>query len=175
VLLALCLATPACEDGPEQIFVPNTATREANGDNPLPPYVLNQTQGFDIQSGDAAGRARFCDETETNGSDSSRWVSLTRVIPDVSVGTVPLWDAVTGTPTFADDLIGRPEEGKFCDPWSSTPTLCLGPGLDLRIIVFFNADTGSSRVSKPIRLPRHARGRVHQDQRHQRAHPHQEP
>ena len=37
------------------------------------------------------------------------------VIPDVSVGGIPLLDA-NGEPYVVDSLLGRPEDGKFCDP-----------------------------------------------------------
>lgn len=79
-----------------------------------PSYTLPGTRGFDeMTEGDSTDRARFCDEAEATAQVAK--LIEEPIIPDVSVGGVPLWGA-DGDPVVADDLLGTPDDGKLCDP-----------------------------------------------------------
>jgi hypothetical protein len=133
------LLVAGCEDGPEQIFEPNEGNPgEQNGYQPKAPFVFDGTAGYDFeQADDSAGRARFCDEAENTTAVQQM---VTRpIIPDVSLGGLPLWNA-SNTVVHADDLLGRPEDGKFCDP-SGVYSNAFTWGPTFEIIVFFNEET----------------------------------
>ncbi len=143
LLLAAGLLLAACEDGPEQIFEPFTGAPEVqNGTEPRPAYTINEAKGFDIQGGDAAGRARFCDETEQTAL--VQWMVIQPMLPDVGIGGVPLW-AASGKPVLADDLVGPynptdPVAPTFCDPTGVyLDAFTWGPTDE--VIVFINVDT----------------------------------
>lgn len=128
-----------CEDGPNQIYTPPTGDPVVNnGGSVTDPWVADGEQNFGSTAGtnDNAGRARFCSERENE--DLIRDIVREPIIPDVSVGGVPLRTA-EGTPQHADDLIGRPEDGKFCDPTVYSNALTWGP-LD-EVIAFINTET----------------------------------
>ncbi len=138
--LSAALIVTACEDGPAQIFEPNHGNiPQQNGFAPTGSFTQPGDTGWNTVggAGDSVDRARFCDQTE-NDAMIQRMV-LEPAIPDVSVGGIPLWTA-TGSPTPVDDLIGRPEDGKFCDP-TGVYSNALTWGAYNEIIVFFNADT----------------------------------
>lgn len=129
----------ACEDGPEQLFRPNDGDPEQqNGYEPAAPWVSGDQKGYgESAGGDAVGRALFCDEAEATAQVERMVVAP--IIPDVSVGTVPLW-AADGKPMHADDLLGRPEDGLLCNPTTEyANAFSYGPTDD--IIVYFNQET----------------------------------
>ncbi|MBI4807206.1 MAG: hypothetical protein HY795_18485 [Desulfovibrio sp.] len=134
-----CLALAfACEDGPEQVFTPYEGDpSQDNGTAPISPFVQPGEKGFDTEGGDRVGRARFCDVSEQDTLIQD--MVLKPVIPDVSLGGVPLWNP-DGRPLRADDLVGRPEDGKFCDP-SFTYSNAFSWGPTEEVIVFFNEET----------------------------------
>ncbi|MBI2377011.1 MAG: hypothetical protein HYV07_23625 [Deltaproteobacteria bacterium] len=134
-----CLAlVVACEDGPEQVFTPYEGDpQQDNGIAPSVPWVQPGEKGFETEGGDRVGRARFCDVPE---QDALIQGMVTKpIIPDVSLGGVPLWNA-DGRPLRADDLVGRPEDGKFCDP-SFTYSNAFSWGPTEEVIVFFDEET----------------------------------
>ncbi|MCK6549225.1 hypothetical protein L6R52_25505 [Myxococcota bacterium] len=136
---AAALAVTACDDGPTQIFEPNTGDpAQQNGYTPGEPWVQDGSKGFDDESGgDSVGRARFCDETEAAAQIEQMVVAP--IIPDQSVGTVPMRGA-DGKPLHADSLLGRPEDGKFCDPTEVyADAFVWGPTQE--VIVLFNQET----------------------------------
>lgn len=135
---AAALLFAACEDGPKQIFEPNEGNPPTqNGYTPGAPFVTPGSKGFEETGGDSQGRARFCDEAEATALVQT--MVTQPLIPDVSVGGIPLWRP-DGTPTHADDLLGRPEDGKFCDPWEVyLDAFTWGP--DYEVIVLFNQQT----------------------------------
>ena len=136
LMVSTAFAT-GCEDGPEQVFNPVPSDQElprANGSTWTPegnkPYT-------DTSGGDSVGRARFCDEDETEAQ--IREMVVAPIIPDVSVGTIPLLGP-EGQPYLADDLLGRPEDGKYCDPTSVyADAFVWGPTLE--VIVFFDTES----------------------------------
>ena len=106
--------TFACEDGPEQVFKPvdNATTVPVTSGAPWTPegsrpYSTEQT------GGDSIGRARFCDENQAE--EQIQAMVVAPIIPDVSVGTIPLLGE-DGQPYLADNLLGTPEMGLYCDP-----------------------------------------------------------
>lgn len=128
-----------CEDGPEQIFEPNEGNPgEQNGYKPSTPYVHPGSAGYDSeQESDSAGRARFCDETENTTMIQTMVVEP--IIPDVGLAGLPLW-APDNTVMPADDLVGRPEDGKFCDPTEVySNAFTWGPTYE--VIVLFDEET----------------------------------
>ncbi|MBI5510206.1 MAG: hypothetical protein HY903_15730 [Deltaproteobacteria bacterium] len=142
-LLSLC----ACEDGPTQIFEPNTGNPpQQNGYGARAPFVAPGTKTYDSTStGDATGRAQFCDEDEI--SSLIQQLVVQPIIPNVGMGGLPLWDTTTGEPLLADTLVGKPDtftavptNGKFCDPWEEyLNAFTYGPTQE--IILFFNEET----------------------------------
>ncbi len=139
VLAAIVLV--GCEDGPEQIFQPNTGNpAEQNGHDGNGSWVQEGNKGFDEEVGteDAAGRARFCNEDESTALLQNMVAAA--ILPDESVGLIPLWDPDTGGALHADQLVGLPEDGKFCDPWGVySNAFTWGPTQE--IIVFFDDET----------------------------------
>jgi hypothetical protein len=128
-----------CEDGPEQIYSPPSGDPVAqNAGTANNPWTTDGEQGFGSSAGtnDNAGRARFCSERENEilVQDMVR----APIIPDTSVGGIPL-RTPEGTPQHADDLVGRPEDGKFCDPTVYSNALTWGPVNE--IIAFINTET----------------------------------
>lgn len=140
VVLAAVLLV-GCEDGPEQIFQPNDGNPAVqNGHDGNGNWVQDGSKGFDdvVGADDAAGRAKFCTEDESTAL-IQQMVSAP-VLPDESIGTVPIWDPDTGGTLHADKLIGRPEDGKFCDPTGIySNAFTWGPTQE--IIVFFDDET----------------------------------
>ncbi len=135
-----------CEDGPDQVFEPNTGNpTQQNGYGNQPSWVQEGSKGYDdASSGDAAGRARFCDDSQNQ--TIIQMMVQQPIIPNVSVGGIPLWNA-DGTPKSADDLIGVPDtftsiptNGKFCDPTGVyANAYTWGPNFE--VIIFFNEET----------------------------------
>lgn len=135
----LAVALIACEDGPEQIFQPNEGDPVAqNGGKPGASFFQDGEKTFDSTagSGDSVERARFCDEAE-NEAVVQKMVTQP-IIPDVSAGGIALWSQ-DGTAVHANDLIGRPEDGKFCDPTVYSNALTWGPTNE--VIAFINEET----------------------------------
>lgn len=129
----------ACEDGPAQIFTPNDGDTEAqNGYKPADPWYEDGEKSYDYTGaqGDSVERARFCDEKEM--SDLIAKMVAEPIIPDQSMGGIPMWSA-SGTVMHANDYIGRPEDGKFCDPDVYSNALTWGPTYE--IIAFINEET----------------------------------
>ncbi|HEY3447781.1 MAG TPA: hypothetical protein VGK67_15605 [Myxococcales bacterium] len=129
----------ACEDGPAQVFTPNEGDpSQQNGFKPADPWFQDGEKSYDYTGGqgDSVDRARFCDEREM--TDTINTMVSKPIIPDVSMGGIPMWSA-GGTPTHANDLIGRPEDGKFCDPDVYSNALTWGPTYE--IIAFINEET----------------------------------
>ena len=91
-----------CEDGPEQIFVPvdpgnvpieggGAWTADDLDENGHPIPARRAFGAGNASGGDSIGRARFCDEEEAEAQ--IRQMVSAPVIPDVSVGGIPLLDA----------------------------------------------------------------------------------
>lgn len=128
-----------CEDGPTEVYTPPSGDPVANNAGSANnPWVADGEQNFGSTAGtnDNAGRARFCSERENELLIQD--IVRAPVIPDESVGGIPL-RTPEGTPQHADDLIGRPEDGKFCDPTVYSNALTWGP-LD-EVIAFINTET----------------------------------
>jgi len=108
VLATLCLSL-GCEE--DQTIQASSAIQRRPE---VSSYTRPGQRGFEeMTTGDSTGRARFCDEIEATKQVAE--LVEKPIIPDVSVGGVPLWTA-EAEPVVADDLIGRPEDGKLCDP-----------------------------------------------------------
>jgi hypothetical protein len=154
-ILAASLWFAGCEDGPEQIFTPNSGDPAAeNGHTPSDPFFQDGTQDFTSTAGtnDNAGRARFCSEAE-NTSLIEQLVQEP-IIPDVSMGGVPMRNP-DETPIHADQLVGVPikgDDGRYitgqamleqgggmCDPTVYSNALTWGPTNE--IVAFINTDT----------------------------------
>lgn len=134
MLLAL-LAAAGCEDGPDQVFRPrNTDPPVKSGD----PWTQPGSRDFGSKtSGDSQGRARFCDEAETSALIEE--LVSEPIIPDVGIAGMRLWGD-DGKQLHADELVGLPEDGKFCDPTGVyADAFTWGPTEE--IIVFFNQET----------------------------------
>lgn len=108
-----------CEDGPTQIFtpLPEAANPSAmNGTTSGTPWVEPGDRGFDdIQQGDDLARGSFCSEAERTAQVEQ--MTTAPIIPNVSVGGVPLWGK-NGGQVSVDDLVGRPslDPSLFCEP-----------------------------------------------------------
>ncbi|MCA9525605.1 MAG: hypothetical protein KC549_04825, partial [Myxococcales bacterium] len=102
------------------------------------PFVPEGEQNFGSTAGvdDNAGRARFCSERENE--EMVQGMVVAPIVPDNSVGRVPIRNE-DGTPTHADQLVGRPEDGKFCDPTVYSNALTWGP-VD-EVIAFIDTET----------------------------------
>lgn len=141
ITLAAAIGCAACENGPEpeQKFTPNSGdTAKQNGFDPSAPYTSEDpTKSFDGQaSGDSVGRARFCDEAERD--TLIRDMVSKPIVPDKSVGGIPLWGD-DGRPMNADMLLGRPPEG-FCNP-DGIYLNAFSWGPTEEVLVFFNQET----------------------------------
>ncbi len=113
LVVALGCAAQACEDGPKQVFTPNTGDPTSqNGLDENSPFTQAGEQKYviDDDARDDTGRARFCN-VEDNDQLVKRMV-LEPIIPNESIGGVPMWTP-DNRPMHADELIG---EGAFCDP-----------------------------------------------------------
>jgi hypothetical protein len=130
----------SCEDGPDQIFSPFEGDpKDQNGFQKDPDvFVQPGEKGFDdIAGGDSVGSAQFCDETQRD--ELIQQMVVAPIIPDVSCGLIPLWGA-DGKPLLADDLVGLPANGKFCDPTGLyLDAFTWGPTDE--VIVFFDPET----------------------------------
>lgn len=143
VLLSMSLAAgllAGCEDGPAQVFQPVKGdSTDRNGNTADQPFTQPEaTQPISVPEcvPEELGEARFCCENE-HEDVVQRLVQLP-IVPDQSLGGVPLWSA-EGPPTFADSLLGRPEDGKLCDPTVYANALTWGPTNE--IIAFINQET----------------------------------
>lgn len=132
-----------CEDGPDKLFTPFEGDpAPQNGYEPTADSwtagVDGPTKGYDTQTGgDSVGRAQFCDEDVRTAQIQDMIVKP--IIPDVSVGGVPLWGP-DDTPLPADNLLGLPEDGLFCDPTGVyADAFTWGPTDEL--IVWFDQET----------------------------------
>jgi hypothetical protein len=131
--LAVLLLVSACESA-DAIQTQNAIKKTPES----PRYTLPGQRGFEeMTSGDSADRARFCDEAEATDQVAS--MIEEPIIPDVSVGGVPLWGE-NGEPILSDDLLGSPDDGKFCDPGVKAAN-AFGYGPLNEIIVFFDQET----------------------------------
>ena len=136
------LVTAGCEDGPDRVFTPNDGDpTEQNGYSPQAPFTQEGDKKFAVdpeedEFDDSDARAQFCNEEENE--DVIQEMVVQPIIPDVSIGGVPMWRP-DGTPTHADDLIGRPENGKFCDPDVYSNALAWGPTNE--VIMFIDEET----------------------------------
>jgi hypothetical protein len=131
----LALAVSGCEDGPTRIYTPlDTDPPLQSGDG----WTQPGRRDFDgFTEGDSAGRARFCDEAQATALIGD--IVDEPIIPDVSLGRIPLWSP-DGQPLHADALLGLPSDGKFCDATESyADAFVWGPTSE--IIVFFNQET----------------------------------
>lgn len=140
--MTLTLLTAACEDGPDLIFTPNPADpaqqADQNGHTAGTPFTPSGTKPYGSLGGaDNVARAQFC-SNEENAAVVQQMV-VQPIIPDVSIGGVPLRNA-DGSALYADDLLGSPAEGKFCDPTGVySNAFTWGPTNE--VIVFFNEET----------------------------------
>ncbi len=143
--VAVCLY--ACEDGPKQVFQPNTGDPAIQNGGSGTAWTQDGDKEFDTGvADDSQGRAKFCDETMAQ--ELIEWMVSQPIHPDVSAGGIPLWDD-QGAPMNADALLGVPNPraadgswnpGTFCDPWGVySNALTWGPLND--IIVFFEPET----------------------------------
>src|SRR5687768_12584729 len=98
-LLLSLVVLAACEDGPEQVFVPNEGNPDQqNGHTGYTPWTPDGDKPYeDVDSGDAAGRAEFCDDDETQTLIQE--MVLEPIRPDESLGGIAMWDTVGGGPT----------------------------------------------------------------------------
>ncbi len=143
--LALGVWSAACEDGPAQVFRPeSTDVGRLSG----PPQSTFGRRSLDeATGGDSEGRARFCDEVES--SELVAELVTREMRPDESLGGLPLWTA-DGSPVSADELLGLPTEGGFCEPTREfADAFTWGPTNE--IVLIFNADT--RLVTDAIALP----------------------
>ncbi|MBN1962793.1 MAG: hypothetical protein JW841_17820 [Deltaproteobacteria bacterium] len=141
----LCLFTlfiSACEDGPKANFKPNHGDVTAqNGYTPQSSFNPDESKTFETTA-TADDSGRFCN-TQLTDQVVQQMMQLP-IIPDVGLGDasqvgVPLW-AADGTPMNADDLIGSPDDGKFCYPTGVyANAYAYGPLYE--IIVYFDPAT----------------------------------
>jgi len=141
--VALVACVVGCEDGPEQVTLPLSAGPESGRPGPAETsapdvFVAGDTRGFgDGVAADDVGTAKFCAETEENALAQNMVVQP--IVPDVSAGGLPLW-AGTGGALYADDVLGRPSEGKFCNPAGTfADAFTWGPTQD--VILLFDPET----------------------------------
>lgn len=132
-----------CEDGPTQIFtpLPEAANPAAmNGTTSGTPWVEPGGRTFDdIQQGDDLARGSFCSEAERTAQVET--MTTAPIIPNVSVGGVPLWSK-TGGQVSVDDLVGRPslDPSLFCEPTTIySDAYAWGPASE--ILVLFDEET----------------------------------
>lgn len=130
----------SCESGPEVTYTPNTGDTDVqNGFKPNLPYTTpDPVKGYDdVEIDDNVATALFCDEGERTRIVQEMVVKP--IIPDVSVGGINMWSA-DGGPVKAEDLLGRPEDGKFCEPDEVYLDAYTWGSLQ-EVIVFFNQET----------------------------------
>ncbi|MBI5544344.1 MAG: hypothetical protein HY901_10670, partial [Deltaproteobacteria bacterium] len=139
VVWSIAVLLSACEDGPEQIFTPSDGDgAKESGYEPSAPWFQDGEKTFDFNAGqgDSVDRARFCDEREM--TETINTMVSQPIVPDVGLGGLNMWSS-DGTLTHANELIGRPEDGKFCDPEVYSNALTWGPTYE--IIAFINEET----------------------------------
>ena len=131
--LAVLLIVVACEDA-DTIQQTNAIEKSPTS----PSYTLPGKRGFkEMTEGDSKDRARFCDEAEATAQVAK--MIEEPIVPDVSIGGIPLWSE-DGEPVEVDDLLGKPSEGKLCDPSGRyANAFTFGPLNE--IIVFFDSET----------------------------------
>jgi hypothetical protein len=131
--LAVLLLVSACESA-DTIQMQNAIKSTPQS----PSFTLPGHRGFEeMTEGDSKDRARFCDEAEATMQVAK--MIEEPVIPDVSVGGVPLWGE-DGQPLLADDLLGSPADGKLCDP-SGKYANAFAYGPLNEIIIIFDSET----------------------------------
>jgi hypothetical protein len=138
--IALAVVIAGCDDGPKQFFTPNKGNPVAqNGFKYTPPFTQSGEKRYDTGSagGDSSGRARFCDEDARevviNGMVTQP------ILPDVGLAGMTLWSKEGGS-VHANDLMGKPAEGKFCDP-TGVYSDGLSWGALEEIVVIINQET----------------------------------
>ncbi len=138
--LAAAAVLCGCENPLPQLFKPFEGDAAAqNGNRSGGTFFQDGSKDFESTagSGDRQQRARFCDEAEQTALVQQ--MVTKPIIPDVGVGGIKVWSP-SGGPVHADDLIGRPEDGKFCDPDGIySDGFTWGPTQE--VIVLFNPDT----------------------------------
>lgn len=153
LLCAFAVLLPTgCEDGPEQIFEPNTgdpSLQNGYADN-VPSFTQEGDKPFNTSGGssDVTGQAKFCDVAVQD--ELIETMVLLPIIPDSGVGHIPLWTE-DNLPTVIDALFGVPEYGldgdgntivtnnKFCDATYVSEYYGYAYwGSDADIVVFFN-------------------------------------
>lgn len=146
----------ACEDADS---IQQTSAIETNPESPT--YTRPGSRSFDqVTEGDSTDRARFCDEAEA--TEQVAKMIEEPIIPDVSVGGVPL-RGPTGDPMEADELLGRPEDGKFCDPGGRYANgFTFGPLQEIAVI--FNEET---RLVESIQVNSAYRGTLQGEVEHE--------
>ena len=130
------LLAAGCEDGPKQVFSPNTGDPAAqNGLDHPTPYTPPGTKGFetDQTSRDDTGRGRFCTVEENEALIADLFDEP--ILPNDSIGKVPLW-TVDNRPMPADELL---KDGKFCDPDIYSNAFAWGPLYEL--VFLFDQET----------------------------------
>jgi hypothetical protein len=127
-----------CEDGPDQVSLPLSAGPRPVETSAPDVFVPGDTHGFgDAVAEDDVGSAKFCAETEENAL--AREMVVQPIVPDVSAGGLPLW-AGTGGALYADDVLGRRGDGKFCNPSGTfADAFTWGPTQD--VILLFDPET----------------------------------
>lgn len=139
-ILAASALIISCESGPDVLYTPNTGDpNQQNGFTPSAPYTYEDPhKGFDDTApGDEVGRARFCNEQEH--TDLVQRMVVAPIIPDDQAGLIKMWRD-DGGPVKAEDLLGKPADGKFCEPDEIfLDAYTWGPTEEL--IVFFNQET----------------------------------
>lgn len=153
-IVAASLWLAGCEEGPNQIFTPNTGDpAQQNGQTPGEPFFQDGNQDYTSTAGtnDNEGRARFCSERENTRVIEA--LVQKPIVPDVELGGVPLRNP-DGTPLHADQLVGTPlwegdtlitgqtmieRENGLCDPTVYLNALTWGPTNE--VIAFINEET----------------------------------
>jgi hypothetical protein len=134
-----CLALAiGCEDGPDQVSLPLSGPPRPAETTAPDVFVAGDSKGFgDGVAEDDVGSAKFCAETEETALAQEMVVQP--IVPDVSAGGLPLW-GLTGGTLYADDVLGRRAEGKFCNPSGTfADAFTWGPTQD--VILLFNQET----------------------------------
>ncbi len=136
-LLSCIALVLSCEDGPDQVTLPLQGPTPGQG--PVPGvFVAGDSKRFgDSAAQDQVGSAKFCAETEE--SALAQEMVVQPIVPDVSAGSLPLWDAAGGA-LYADDLLGARAAGKFCNPARTyADAFTWGPTND--VILLFDPET----------------------------------
>lgn len=125
-----------CEDGPDQVFTPNTGDPASqNGLDPSQSFTPEGTKTFDAdeENRDDTGRGKFCSVQEND--ELIKEMVKKPIIPNESIGGVPMWTP-DNRPMHADELLG---EGAWCDPDIYADGFVWGP---LQEVVFlFDQET----------------------------------